>query len=132
MHKILLLIILLQIVSCTDQGDPILYSITNSSLYDIKIILFSRSGKLDTLAINISESKILSKDVPPYDCGPLCGYDSVKVIFDDAKILKYIPLKSNSECVDSIKNPFCPYSNYTCVNHICTFEIDYFEYLKAE
>lgn len=109
-----------------------MYSITNSSLHDFNLILFSRSGKHDTLSINMNESKILSKDVPPYDCGPLCDYDSLKVVFDDSKILKYAPLKSNSECVDSVKNPFCPYSNYTCINHNCTFEIDNFEYLKAK
>jgi hypothetical protein len=132
MYKIILLIILLQIISCTDQGDPILYSITNSSLNDFKVILFSGSNKYDTLSIKKFESKVLSQDLPPYDCGPLCGYDSLKVIFDNSKILKYVPLKSNSECVDSVKNPFCPYSNYMCENHNCTFEIDYFEYLKAK
>ncbi|MBC7885216.1 MAG: hypothetical protein H7X99_07060 [Saprospiraceae bacterium] len=132
MYKLLLIIILFQILSCTDQGDPIKYSIKNSTSHNFKLVLFGRSGKNDTIPFKISESKILSQDGPPFDDGPFGVFDSLKAVFDDSKILTYIPLKSNSECIDSVKNPFCPYSNYICTDNICTYEIDNIEYQKAK
>lgn len=126
------LLVFLIFSSCTDKGDPIMYSIKNSTNYNFKFVIFERSGKIDTFPINILESKILSEDKPPYDAGPFGGFDSLKVVFEDSKTLTYIPFKSNSECLDSVKNPFCPYSNYLCTENICTFEIDSIEYQKAK
>lgn len=131
MYKYLLFVSVFLILSCTDKGDPIMYSIKNSTNYNFKFIIFERSGIIDTFPINISESKILSQDKPPYDGGPFGGFDSLKVAFEDLKILTYIPLRSNADCTDSIKNPFCPYSNYSCIDNTCTFVIDNTEYLKA-
>ena len=82
--------------------------------------------------INNNDFKIMYEEGPPYDDGPFGVFDSLKINFEDLKILTYIPLESKSECIDSIKNPFCPYSNYICSNNICTFEIDSVEYQKAK
>ena len=132
MYKYLLFVILFHILSCTDQGDPIMYAITNSTSQNFKLVLFERSGKNDTIPFKISESNILSQDKPPYDGGPFGGIDSLKVVFDNSKILTYIPLRSYAECIDSVKNPFCPSSNYICVEQVCTFDIDNIEYQKAK
>ena len=132
MYKCLICVILFQIISCTDQGDPIMYSISNTTIHNFKLVLFERSGKNDSISFKISESNILSQDKPPYDDGPFGGFDSLKVLFDDSKILTYIPLRSNNDCLDSVKNPFCLYSNYICIDNVCNFETDITEYQKAK
>jgi len=132
MYKIFSIIIFIQILSCTDQGDPIIYSIENSSNFDTKIVLFDRLGKNDTILINKSESRVLDQDSPPYDNGPFSDKDSIRVIFSDRKILTYKSLRSKDDCLDSEKNPFCQYSHYICNMNNCTFEIDIIEYLKAK
>lgn len=124
------LIVLLS--SCTDQGDPIKYSLSNTCSYNFEVILYGKTGKPDTTSINKNEFSILDEQVPPYDSGPFAYYDSISVQFENFKRLTYLPPGTYSECVDSIKNPFCPYSNYYCLNDICTFKIDNFEYLKAK
>ncbi|GAB1395831.1 MAG TPA: hypothetical protein PKN57_04470 [Saprospiraceae bacterium] len=132
MNKFLILIFIIQIISCTDQDNIKSYSLNNSTDYNIKAILFDRFGKSDTTNINKNDFKIMYEEGPPYDDGPFGVFDSLKIIFEDFKVLTYIPLKSKSECIDSIKNPFCPYSNYSCKDNVCTFEIDNVEYLKAK
>jgi hypothetical protein len=129
--KYFLFILLFQIVSCTDQGDPIKYSLSNTSNFKIEVIRFDRFGINDTTLINKDDFKILYEEGPPYDDGPFGVFDSIRIQFEDSKILTYNPPGSNSTCLDSIKNPFCPYSNYVCTNNICTFEIDSVEYKKA-
>lgn len=130
--KFLLFILLIQIVSCTDQGDTKKYSLSNVTSYNIEVILFDRFGKNDTTLIDKNDFKILYEEGPPYDDGPFGVFDSMRIHFEDSKILTYIPPYSSVECVDSIKNPFCRYSNYNCLNNVCTFEIDSIEYQKAK
>ncbi|MFZ1705319.1 MAG: hypothetical protein WAT79_13305 [Saprospiraceae bacterium] len=132
MYRYLLFGIIIQLVSCTDQGDIKRYSLNNTTQYDIEAILFHRVGKSDTTLIHKNDFKIMNEEGPPYDSGPFGGFDSLKINFEDSKMLTYITLRSNSECSDSIKNPFCPYSNYICSHNICTFEIDDAEYQKAK
>lgn len=132
MYKILFFLIIIQFLSCTDQGEPIIYSIENKLSSDLDLIIFDRLGKIDTILINSSENKNLDKDVPPYDSGPFSNKDSIKVIFSDNKILTYKSFISKEDCMDSIKNPFCQYSHYKCDGNNCTFEIDEIEYLKAK
>ena len=132
MNKFLILIFIIQIISCTDQDNIKSYSLNNSTDYNIKAIIFDRFGKNDTTNIDKNNFKIMYEEGPPYDDGPFGVFDSLKIIFEDFKVLTYIPLKSKSECIDSIKNPFCPYSNYSCKDNVCTFEIDNVEYLKAK
>mgnify|MGYP003506303480 FL=1 len=114
MNKFLILIFIIQIISCTDQDNIKSYSLNNSTDYNIKAILFDRFGKSDTTNINKNDFKIMYEEGPPYDDGPFGVFDSLKIIFEDFKVLTYIPLKSKSECIDSIKNPFRPYYNYSC------------------
>jgi hypothetical protein len=132
MFKYLLFVLLIQAVSCTEPGDTKKYSLSNTTDYNIEVILFDRFGKNDTALINNNDFKIMDEEDPPYDDGPFGVYDSLRINFEDLKVLTYIPPKSSSECVDSIKNPFCRYINYICLNNICTFEIDSFEYQKAK
>ncbi len=132
MIKYLLFVLFILIVSCTEQGDTKKYSLSNTTNYNIEVILYDRFGKNDTALINNNDFKIMYEEGPPYDDGPFGVFDSLKINFEDLKILTYIPLESKSECIDSIKNPFCPYSNYICSNNICTFEIDSVEYQKAK
>jgi hypothetical protein len=132
MYKVLLLLFLLEIVSCTDQGEPFLYSIKNTSTFDLKLSIFDKSGKSDTFLINVFDSQVLDKEGPPYDNGPFSDKDSIKVIFSNNKILTYIAFKSKDDCLNSNKNPFCQYSHYKCDGNNCTFEIDEIEYLKAK
>jgi len=119
-------------VSCTDQGDPIKYALSNTSTFNIDVVLFARFGNNDTTSINNNDFKVLQEQVPPYDDGPFYGYDSIRIYFEDSKILTYLPLNSTSGCIDSVKNPFCSYSNYICSNSVCTFEIDVVEHQKAK
>lgn len=119
-------------VSCTDQGEPFIYFIENSSSFDLKLVLFNKVSKNDTILINISESKELDKEGAPYDNGPFSDKDSIQVIFSNTKILTYKSFKSKDECLNSTKNPFCQYSHYKCNGNNCTFEIDDTEYLKAK
>ena len=130
--KYLMLLLLIYMVSCTDQGDPIQYSLSNSTNQNIEVILFERFGTKDTSLINSYDFKILDEEVPPYDSGPFGGYDSMRIQFEDLKVLTYIPPGLTTGCIDSVKNPFCPYTNYLCANSICTFEIDSIEYQKAK
>lgn len=132
MNKILIMLISFLLVSCTDKGEPKQYAFINTSYHNLVVIMYERFGNRDTFSINNSETKVLDKDEPPYDDGPFGVFDSLKLIFDSNKTLTYIPLRSKDDCLDSIKNPFCPYSNYVCIENICTFDIDYFEYLKAK
>lgn len=132
MNKLLILFFIIQIISCTDQSNIKSYSLNNSTDYNIKAILFDRFGKSDTTNIDKNDFKIMYEEGPPYDDGPFGVFDSLKIIFEDSKVLTYIPLISKSECTDSIKNPFCPYSNYSCKDNVCSFEIDDIEYLKAK
>jgi len=131
MYKYLLFVFIIHFLSCTDQGDPIFYSISNLSSYDLSIVQFDRFGKMDTILFNKNESKIMDQDEPPYDDGPFSDKDSIKLIFDDSKVFTYKSLISKDDCLNSDKNPFCQYSHYTCTNNNCTFEIDNIEYLKA-
>ena len=119
-------------VACTDQGDPIEYSLSNTTNYTMEVILFERFGMNDTSLINNNDFKILHEEGAPYDDGPFGVYDSIRISFEDNRVLTYIRPGYNAECVDSVINPFCPYSNYVCLNSICTFEIDTIEYKKAK
>ena len=130
--KYFVFIVCIAIVSCTDQGDPIKYALSNTSTFNIEVVLFERFGNSDTTLISNNDFKVLHEEVPPYDEGPFGVYDSIQVNFEDSKTLTYFPPNSTSECLDSIKNPFCPYSNYICSNSVCTFEIDTVEYQKAK
>lgn len=132
MYKSMIILIFIQLMSCTDQGEPVIYSIKNTSAFDLKLVFFDKLGKRDTFLIIVSNSKALDKDVPPYDDGPFSDKDSIKVIFSDNKILTYTSFKSNDDCLNSSKNPFCQYSHYECKDNHCTFEIDDIEYLKAK
>lgn len=132
MFKYLYFVALILIVSCTDQGDAIKYSLSNTTDSTIEIIRYDRFGNHDTTLINQDDFKIMYEEGPPYDDGPFGVFDSVRIQFEDLKVLTYKPPASKSICVDSIKNLFCPYSNYVCLNSICTFEIDNAEYLKAK
>ncbi|MEO6131749.1 MAG: hypothetical protein ABIQ02_07865 [Saprospiraceae bacterium] len=132
MLKLLLFFLLLQIVSCTDQGDTKKYSLSNTTIYNLEVILFDRFGKNDTTLISHNDFKIMYEEGPPYDDGPFGVFDSLRIHFEDSKILTYIPPNTESECRDSIKSPFCPYSNYIYSNNVCTFEIDSLEYQKAK
>ena len=106
-----------------------MYSFKNTTNLNCESILFERFGKNDTITIGKLESKILSKDVPPYDDGSFGGYDSIKILFEDSKFLIYKQLRSY---ININKNPFCPYSNHMCIGNNCTFEIDDDEYKKAK
>ena len=132
MFKYLWFVLVIQIVSCTERGDTIKYSLSNTTSYTIEVILFDRFGNNDTNLITSNDFKILYEEGPSYDDGPFGVFDSLKIQFEDSKILIYNPPESNSDCIDSIKNPFCPFSNYVCLNNICTFEIDNAEYQKAK
>ena len=128
----LLFILSIHIVSCTDQGDPVKYALSNTSNFDLEVILFDRFGNSDTASINKNDFKVLHEEGPPYDSGPFGVFDSMQINFEDLKKLTYIQLKYTSGCIDTVKNPFCPYSNYICSNIACMFEIDSLEYLKAK
>lgn len=132
MHKYLLFILFLLMLSCTDQGDPIEYAVKNTTSYRLEVIRFDRFGMNDTTAIDTDDFKILSRNVPPYDDGPFGGYDSLRIQFEDGKALTYHPPALSSGCQDSIKSPFCHYTSYLCLNSVCTFEIDSTEYKKAK
>jgi hypothetical protein len=133
MYKYLLFVIIFQELSCTtDKGDPIIYSIKNSTNFNLDLVFFDKLGKTDTIFINKSDSKVLDKDSPPYDNGPFSDNDSITVIFSDYKMLTYKSFKSKDDCLNSVKNPFCQYSHYKCNGNNCTFEIDETEYLKAK
>jgi hypothetical protein len=125
-------LLLICLFACTDQGKPVHYAIGNVSSFDLSVILFNENIPVDTVFIRISDSKVLSQDLPPYDSGPFSGHDSLLVIFSDYKRLTYKPHKSNSECSDMNKNPFCHYTAYICSSGICTFFVDDTEYLKAK
>ena len=130
--KYFLIILCIHTESCTDQGDTIKYALSNTSTFNIEVVLFDRFGNDDTTSINNNDFKVLHEEVPPYDDGLFGVYDSIKIKFEDSKILSYIPPHSTSGCIDSVKNPFCPYSNYICSNSVCTFEIDSVEHQKAK
>ena len=132
MYKYLLFFLSIQMLSCTDQGDPIEYAVKNMTSYRLEVIRFDRFGMKDTTAIDTADFKILSRSVPPYDDGPFGGYDSLRIHFEDGKTLTYHPPALSSGCLDSIKNPFCHYTSYLCLNSVCTFEIDSVEYKKAK
>lgn len=129
--KYLVCILSIQAVSCTDQGDPIEYALHNTSNFNMEVILFERFGNNDTTSINHNDFKILSRDVPPYDNGPFGSYDSIRITFEDLKSLSYLPPVAATDCIASLKNPFCPYTNYICSDSVCAFEIDSVEHLKA-
>lgn len=132
MPKHLLFVVFILIVSCTDQGDPIQYAVENTTSYSLEVIRFDRFGMKDTTVIDTADFKILGRNVPPYDDGPFSGYDSIRIQFEDGKILTYQPPALSTGCLDSIKSPFCHYTSYLCMNNVCTFEIDSSEYMKAK
>jgi hypothetical protein len=132
MYKNFVLLIFFPLLSCTDQGEPFFYSIKNTSSFDLKLAIFDKIGKSDTILINIFDGIELDKEGPPYDNGPFSDKDSIKVIFTNNKILTYKSFKSKDDCLNSSKNPFCQYSHYKCDGNNCTFEIDNVEYLKAK
>lgn len=132
MCKCLLFAVCILMVSCTDQGDPIQYAVENTTSYRLEVIRFDRFGMKDTTMIDTDDFQILSRDVPPYDDGPFGGYDSLRIQFEDGRILTYQPPALSTGCLDSIKSPFCHYTSYLCLNSICTFEIDSTEYMKAK
>lgn len=131
MYKLLILLIAFQLTSCTDQGESKQYAFKNTTNYNLEVILYERFGNNDSFSIKSAETKVLDQDEPPYDDGPFGVFDSLKLFFEDSKKLTYIPLRSKDDCSDSIKNPFCPYSNYNCVDDMCTFVVDIVEYQKA-
>ena len=132
MLKYLLCMLCMYAASCTDQGDPVKYALRNTSNFNIDVILYERFGNNDTTSIHKDNFKVLHEDVPPYDDGPFGIYDSIKINFEDLKTLSYIPPMYTSGCIDSVKNPFCPYTNYICSNSVCTIEIDSLEHQKAK
>lgn len=131
MYKFLLLLTVFLLTSCTDQGESKHYAFKNTTNYNLEVILYERFGYNDSFSIKRAKTKVLDQDEPPYDDGPFGLFDSLKLFFEDSKQLTYIPLSSKDDCSDSIKNPFCPYSNYNCVGNICTFLVDSIEYQKA-
>jgi hypothetical protein len=119
-------------LSCTDQGDPVYYALSNTSNQPIEIVLFERYGINDTAIINHNEFRVMDQDKAPYDVNPFGHYDSIRIYFEDLKILTYHSSEANAGCIHADKTPFCFYSNYACLNDICMFEIDSTEYQKAK
>ena len=107
MNKFLILIFIIQIISCTDQDNIKSYSLNNSTDYNIKAILFDRFGKSDTTNINKNDFKIMYEEGPPYDDGPFGVFDSLKIIFEDYQISDMIiDLPCLPSVGDSIEFPF--------------------------
>ena len=59
MIKYLLFVLFILIVSCTEQGDTKKYSLSNTTNYNIEVILYDRFGKNDTALINNNDFKIM-------------------------------------------------------------------------
>jgi hypothetical protein len=124
-------IILLLISSCTDKGEPIEYVFKNSTEKSFQLLLFEKASIVSDFKIALNGSSVVYTDKPPFD-GPFAGIDSLRIIFEDGKILSYVPLISNDNCINAIKNPYCANFYNQCNSNSCIFQIDNIEYLKAK
>lgn len=121
------LIIIIKFNSCiVDKAVLEDFKINNSTQLDLELITIEKNS-FDTLLIKKNSEIILeqfhfSDQFYPYDL-----FGSIYLKFSDNKALKYL---KTDDCASG-KSFFC--SNYTtCVEKVCTFEIDIIEYLKAK
>lgn len=132
MIRIFSLTALFIIYACNDKGEPIFYTLKNTSKLNLRIELFHRTGISEIVPLSINESRVLDKDLPPYDLAPFFAMDSIKILFEDNKKLIYKPFRTAEECYNLVKNPFCSNENYIRLNGNFTFKIDSLEYDKAK
>lgn len=124
---ILFCLLISSLSGCTiDKVHIIDFWIKNSTQLDLEFKTFKKGSEAIVIVKNSNSNTIgnfdISEQVFPYQL-----IDSVYVKFSDNKILKYNKIDN----CDSSKSFFCS-TNTTCVEKMCTFEIDSIEYQKAK
>jgi hypothetical protein len=119
--------IVLNILSCTvDKVQTVDYRIKNSSPHNLDFITIT-NGSEKIITVNKDNNTTLGNFDISEQVFPFKIIDSVIVKFSDNKNLKY---KKTDDC-NSGKSFFCS-TNTSCIDKVCTFEIDSLEYKKAQ